>query len=93
MWNSNLKDSSSAKQNQKTKFTLPLAPHPTNAPPHPNHKLHTQTQQTHLDQNLQREGEYSKRDKEQVWRRVLQLTIKRAASLFLFVVVEEKRNV
>ena len=97
MWNLSLRDSSSTKQNQKTRFTLPLAPHPTNAPPnsqssspnnappHPNHKLQTQTQQTHSDWNLQREGENSKRDREQVWRRVLQLTIKRAASLFLSV--------
>ena len=43
------------------------------------------TQQTHSDRNLQREGENSKRDREQVWGRVLQLTIKRAASLFLSV--------
>ena len=64
MWNLSLRDLSSTKQNQKTRFTLPLAPHPTNAPPHPNHKLQTQTQQTHSDQNLQREGENSQRDRE-----------------------------
>ena len=97
-WNSSLKDSSFHKTKPKDKihFTfssspqqmhhqIHKAPHLTNAPPHPIHKLQTQTQQTHLDQNLQREGENSKRDREQIWRRVLQLTIKRVASLFLSV--------
>ena len=67
------------KTKPKTKFTLPSVPHPTNAPPdsqtpsashptnappHLDHKLQTQTQQTHLNWNLQREGENSKRDRE-----------------------------
>ena len=76
MWNSSLK-LEFHKTKPKTGFTLPSVPHPTNAPldsqtpstslstnapPHLDHRL--QTQQTHLDWNLQREGENSKRDRE-----------------------------